>query len=175
MATKKQASQKKRLNTLAATTKAQKQKLLESLANMPTVESACRKSGVGRSTYYDWIKSDNDFASVVVKEKKKGRELLSDIAVSKLMQLIGDGNITAIIFYLKHNHEWFANPKFFHYIEVKEDKSIDEESSERIKRVMHNFVRKAAEMGGADRYLDPEGYKRSREEKKLNSPRHLRW
>lgn len=159
MAAKRNASQKKRLTTLAATTKEQKDKLLESLANMPTVESACRKADVGRATYYDWLKNDAGFASLAAKAKKKGRELLSDIAISRLMQLVGDGNVTAIIFWLKHNHEWFANPKFFHYIEIKEDPGIDEKTAERMRKVMENFVRKAAEMGTADRFLNPERYK----------------
>ncbi len=160
MATKQNASQKKRLNTLAAITKEQKKKLLESLGNMPTVESACRKSDIGRATYYDWIKEDSVFASAAAKAKKKGRELLSDIAISKLMQLVGDGNVTAIIFWLKNNNEWFANPKFFHHIEIKEDPGVEDKIARQIKEVMVKFISTAAEKGQADRFLHPERYER---------------
>jgi hypothetical protein len=162
MAAKRNASQKKRLTTLAATTKEQKKKLLESLANMPTVESACRKADVGRATYYDWLKSDSVFASEAAKAKKKGREMLSDIAVSKLMQLIGDGNITAIIFWLKYNNEWFANPKFYHHIEIKEDPGVDDKIAKQIKETMVKFISTAAEKGQADRFLHPERYNKKR-------------
>lgn len=156
MAAKPNASQKKRLTTLAATTKEQKQKLLECLANMPTAQSACRKADVGRATYYDWIKEDSRFASAAAKAKKKGRELLSDVAISKLMQLVAEGNITAIIFWLKHNNEWFANPKFFHTIEIKDDPGLDEKAEKMVKTAMANFIRFEVGRGNADHYLNPE-------------------
>ncbi len=139
--TKTETKIEKRQKTLAKQTVAKKQKLLECLAVMPTVESACRKADVGRSTYYDWI-ADTKFEQVATKAKKKGRDLLSDVAISKLMQLVSDGNITAIIFWLKHNHLWFANPKFFHYVEIVENRGIDPQQEKLIKKVIGNFVTK---------------------------------
>jgi len=164
MAAKRNASQKKRLTTLAATTKEQKQKLLECLSHMPTVESACRKADVGRATYYDWLRVDSKFASAAVKAKKKGRELLSDIAISKLMQLVGEGNVTAIIFWLKHNNEWFANPRFYHHIEIKEDPGVEDKVARQIKETMVKFISTAAEKGQADRFLHPERFNKKRKD-----------
>ena len=155
--TKTETKIEKRQATLAKQTAAKKQQLLECLAIMPTVESACRKAGVGRATYYDWI-SDNKFEQAATRAKKKGRQLLSDVAVSKLMQLVSDGNITAIIFWLRHNHEWFANPKFFHHIEVVQDTGVDPATKELIYQAIGKYVGKVKrdiELGATKQSLDP--------------------
>lgn len=159
MAAKHSASHKKRLNTLAAQTTEKKQKLLECLTTMPTIESACRKADVGRATYYEWI-ADYKFQQAAVRAKAKGRELLCDIAISQLMRLVGEGNITAIIFYLKHNHQWFAPPKQFFEMQIIEDKGLDEKQKAMIHQTIERYVTKVAQMGHGDRLAHPEKYKR---------------
>ena len=61
------------------------------------VSYACDKAHVSRQTYYEWIKKDEDFA----RQTENIEEESIDMAESKLKMAINEGNITAILFYLK--------------------------------------------------------------------------
>jgi len=64
---------------------------------MGIVTKACKLTGVGRTTHYDWMRDDKEY-------KKKVEELENvalDFAESKLMKNIDSGDTTATIFYLK--------------------------------------------------------------------------
>lgn len=72
--------------------------MLEALGNnMGIVSSACSAVGVDRSTYYDWVKKDPEFAEAV--EAINDRQL--DYVESQLLRRIKEGDTTATIFYLK--------------------------------------------------------------------------
>ena len=61
------------------------------------VSTACRNSGVGKSSYYNWLQEDPEFASVA-------HEIISeqgDFVEGQLLKQIKYGNVTAIIFYCK--------------------------------------------------------------------------
>ena len=66
-------------------------------SSLGVVTTACKKTGIPRSTYYKWLKEDSDFA-----EKVKDIENVSlDFAESKLFEQMQDNNTSATIFYLK--------------------------------------------------------------------------
>lgn len=75
-----------------------KKALLEALEkSLGVVSEACRKTKIGRSTHYRWLKEDYEYAQAV-------RELEShtlDFAESSLHKLIKEGNPAATIFFLK--------------------------------------------------------------------------
>jgi hypothetical protein len=79
-------------------TEQHKKAILEALEkNLGIVTTACRQVGIGRTTFYDWLKDDEEF-------KKKVDEINNvalDFTESKLFKLIEGENPTAIIFYLK--------------------------------------------------------------------------
>lgn len=106
--TKPATGTKARLNTLEKKAQESKKDILEQLSKTPVIIAAIQASGVGRSTYYKWRKEDLDFEKSADDAIKEGRKFVNDIAISKLMQLINDGCLTAIIFWLKNNHTWFA-------------------------------------------------------------------
>ena len=58
---------------------------------------ACEAANVGRTTYYEWMKRDPQFAAAI----KELDDYLLDFTESKLMAKIQSGNLTAMIFYLK--------------------------------------------------------------------------
>lgn len=61
------------------------------------VSYACRKVGITRSCYYKWCDEEPKF-----KEKaKEVEEETIDLVESKLLSAINEGDLTAIIFYLK--------------------------------------------------------------------------
>lgn len=79
-------------------TEHKKKAILEALEkSLGVVTTACKNVGIGRTTYYQWLKDDEDFATQV----KDIDEVALDFAESKLHKQIADGNVTATIFYLK--------------------------------------------------------------------------
>lgn len=68
------------------------------LANsLGIITSACKKTGINRSTYYDWRNKDLAFAAdcnLIIEDT-------GDFVESQLLQKIGEGDTTAIIFYCK--------------------------------------------------------------------------
>lgn len=78
--------------------------LLEVLRKVPIVQAACGKVGVGRATYYRWRKDRPDFAKLAEEAIKEGVKMVNDVAESKLLTKIEEGNMTGIIFWLKNHH-----------------------------------------------------------------------
>ena len=65
--------------------------------NMGTVTLACHFAQCNRSTYYRWIKEDNQFKQSV----DDIQEAALDICEAEMWKLIKDGNVPTILFYLK--------------------------------------------------------------------------
>jgi hypothetical protein len=75
-----------------------KESILKALENsLGVVTVACKASDVPRSTYYKWLKEDEDFAKAV----KDIENIALDFGESQLHKQIGDGNTSATIFFLK--------------------------------------------------------------------------
>ena len=75
-----------------------KKALLEALEkSLGIVTTACKKVGVGRTTYYDWYNNDSDFKDKVDDLKN----VALDFAESQLHKQIQDNSTSATIFYLK--------------------------------------------------------------------------
>lgn len=85
-----------------------KNKFLEELEKNPIIQIACRKTGIGKSTYYRWIKEDKNFKKESEESLNKGRLLINDLAESKLISSISNNNLTAIIYWLKNNHSRYS-------------------------------------------------------------------
>lgn len=79
-------------------TEQHKKAILEALEkSLGIVTTACKKVGIGRTQYYQWLKDDKEFA----KQVEDIENIAIDFAESQLHQQIGDGNTSATIFYLK--------------------------------------------------------------------------
>ncbi len=75
-----------------------KEKFLKALANgYGIIATACEAIGIGRSTYYRWYNTDQEFKEKV----DEVTETQVDFVESKLIQAINAGDTTATIFYLK--------------------------------------------------------------------------
>lgn len=75
-----------------------KKQVLEALIECKgIVTEACRKSGIARSTYYNWLSEDEEFK----KEAEDAQEQAIDYVEGKLFSMIEDLDTTAAIFYLK--------------------------------------------------------------------------
>ena len=97
-----------------------KKALLKALEKtMGVVTPACKSVDIARSTYYEWLKEDEEF-SLKVDELQN---VALDFTESKLYQSISDGNTSCIIFHLK------TKGKKRGYIERSE---MDVSSTERV-------------------------------------------
>lgn len=86
-----------------------KQLMVDQLKKIPIVQVACEKVGVGRSTYYRWLKEDPEFSEQAESAVRDGRWAINEMAESHLLSMINQQNMTAIIFWLKHNHPIYGN------------------------------------------------------------------
>jgi len=75
-----------------------KKAIIEALEqSLGIVTTACKKVGVGRTTFYGWLKDDEEFA----KQVKDIENVALDFAETQLHQQIKDNVPTSTIFYLK--------------------------------------------------------------------------
>ena len=65
--------------------------------SLGVVTTACKNVGIGRTTFYEWMKDDEDFE----REVNEIQNIALDFAESQLHKQIGDGSTAATIFYLK--------------------------------------------------------------------------
>lgn len=114
----------------------QKQEFIEAFKKMPNVLAVCQRIGVGRTTYYRWLKEDKAFSQQIDEAEQLGREHLNDAIELALIQKAKEMNPTAMIYYLKHNHPRYAetfnvlNPELIEeivdYIKRNEDHISDD-------------------------------------------------
>lgn len=86
-----------------------KQLAIEQLNKTPIIQVVCEKIGLPRTTFYRWKDNDQEFAEAVDKAIHEGRHLINDFAESQLVNAIKNNNLTAIIYWLNHNHKNYAN------------------------------------------------------------------
>lgn len=86
-----------------------KQKLLDELAKTPIVELACKKVGIGRTTYYRWLKGSASFRSKVEELMVISRGSVNDLAESKLIKGIQNDDYKSIRFWLVNNHPRYTS------------------------------------------------------------------
>jgi len=113
----------------------QKASLLEELTRMPIVEIACKKAGVGRTTYYRFRKADPDFANQADDALQEGIALMNDMAETGLLQGIKNQEFTSIAFWLKHRHKKYS-PKLEITGAIKTDQSLTPEQEELIQKAL---------------------------------------
>jgi ACT domain-containing protein len=76
-----------------------KKKLLEALErNLGIVTAACKEVGLSRSQFYEYYRTDEDFA----KKSDDINEVTLDFAESQLLKKIKEGSERSILFYMKY-------------------------------------------------------------------------
>jgi len=75
-----------------------KEAILQALENsLGVVTVACKSVDIPRSTYYKWLKEDEEFS----KQVNDIENIALDFGESQLHKQIGNGNTSATIFFLK--------------------------------------------------------------------------
>ena len=97
-ATKKRTPSSKAKATIARRQAKEKAAMLLALRNnLGNVTMACQQCNINRSTHYDWLQADPDYAAAV----EAVADEAIDFAENSLMKAIKGGDTTATIFYLK--------------------------------------------------------------------------
>lgn len=95
---------KKKPSLIEARQVKEKEAMLEHLLKMPIIEVACQKTGIGRSTYYRWLKEDKKFLAKTEDALGYGRDRMNDMAESVVVKKVSEGDLGASKYYLSHNH-----------------------------------------------------------------------
>jgi len=113
-----------------------KKTILENLQKIPIIQIACERTGVNRSTYYRWRKSDEIFAKAADQAIHSGLGLMNDLAESGLIAQLRDQNMSAIAFWLKHRHKAYKNKVEISGSVKTKDLSVTEEQQEIINQAL---------------------------------------
>lgn len=100
-------------------------KLLAELERTGIPLTACSKVGIARSTYYRWRQENVTFKLQTDEAIRIGRENITDLAESKLVKNIGDGNQRAIEFQLRHN-----DPRYRYFSQLEFAKMLESQKQE---------------------------------------------
>ena len=93
---KQELSNSTKLNELSQKKKAFLTLFPETFGN---ITRTAKEIEIDRGTYYYWIRTDHDFKQAI--EDLQPKRIIIDLAKSKLIEALEQGNITAIIFALK--------------------------------------------------------------------------
>lgn len=98
-------------------TKALLDKLVEEIEKTPLIQIACDKVGISRNTFYRWMKEDEDFLARVNEAVSLGTGLVSDVAISNVLEGIKKKDSMYTKYWLSHKHPDFRRP-YVHRIDA---------------------------------------------------------
>lgn len=100
-------------------TKALLDKLIEEVEKTPLIQIACDKVGISRNTFYRWMKEDEEFLSRVNEAMSLGTGLVSDVALSNVLEGIKRKDSMYTKYWLSHKHPDFRRP-FVHRVDAED-------------------------------------------------------
>lgn len=95
--------------------KNRRKRFLEELQELPNISIACKKAGISRNTVYRWMEENKKFKSQIEIAQVMGTNSICDLAESKLIAHINNGNMKAIQLYLSSHKQAYFRPR------IKED------------------------------------------------------
>jgi AcrR family transcriptional regulator len=101
-------------------TNKKKAKLVKELRDQPFPEIACRRAGVSRATFYRWLKDDLEFKAAVERADELSRGRVTDLAESKIIEGIKNGDYRSSVYWLAHNTKRYRTQYARPYIEENE-------------------------------------------------------
>ena len=106
--------------------------IISFLERTPIMESACMKLDIARSTVYRWMNSDADFKSRVEHALENGRDTVNDVAESRLIEKVKNGDMGAVKYWLTNNNGRFKK---------SQQNSVSHELPQIPQEVVGEFVR----------------------------------
>lgn len=94
------------------------------------ISDLCRSAGISRTTFYNWLKDDKEFALAIVDAEYELNDDMRDALITKAQE----GDLGAIIFYLKKRHPDFLDRP--NQINIQQNMSLevieDEEETKQV-------------------------------------------
>ena len=84
---------------------------LEELRKTPIVSAVCSKLDLSRQSVYRWLDEDPDFKKEYDICLSRGRDNINDLAESKLINKIQEGQMGAIVYWLDNNNKRYIKPR----------------------------------------------------------------
>ena len=88
-----------------------KEKFLDTLREQPIVSVVCKRLGISKASVYRWRHDDADFKKKLEDALDVGRDIVNDLAESKLIAAIQRGDRWAIQYWLEFNNKRFYKPR----------------------------------------------------------------
>lgn len=89
---------------------------------MGHISDTCRTIGISRKTYYNWLDNDKEFVKDIMEAEMELNDDIRDVLVKKA----GEGDMTAVIFYLKNRHpEFQQKPTMLQQININKDMKLE--------------------------------------------------
>lgn len=79
-----------------------KKQILERLVKNFTISSVCNAVGIDRKTFYRWCDEDLVFKNQAYENIQESKKDITDMAYTRLVKLIANDNLTAIMFWLNN-------------------------------------------------------------------------
>lgn len=90
--------------TVSQISQLKKQKFVEAYKTTNgNITDSASIAGIDRRTYYNWLESDDDFALAIMDSEANLNDEIRQVLIDKAAQ----GDMTAVIFYLKNRHPDF--------------------------------------------------------------------
>jgi len=84
--------------------------ILEELEKTPLVQVACKKAGISRNTFYNWMKENKVFRKQVNESMSLGNGTVNDFAVSNILTGIQNKDFASTRYWLDRRHPDFKKP-----------------------------------------------------------------
>jgi len=88
---------------------ATKEEILKIAEEISIDSQICKKVGLGRSTFYRWLKDDEVFAKKFVEATRMGVSYICDRAEINIIKKLLEGDLKASMFWLKHHREDYVS------------------------------------------------------------------
>ena len=118
---------------------------------------AVMKTGISRATYYRWYHEDPEFKTAADTAIYDGSQVIIDLADSKLISKIKEGELKAFFFFLQHRDHRYASKQHIREIRPGPVSQISKKAKDAVDRVFAMFERTAKR--AESQYKDvPEDY-----------------
>lgn len=87
------------------------QRIIEEFQKFPNPSFVCEKVGISRHTFYRWRDLDKKFNERIEEALSVGNDSLCDLAESKLLTNVNNGNQRSIEYLLSHRSERYKPKK----------------------------------------------------------------
>ena len=86
----------------------EKPEVIKELEKNPVVQVAIQNINISRATFYRWINEDENFKNECRESQRKGVQLINDLAESKVIKGVEEGDVNMIRFWLNNRHYAFS-------------------------------------------------------------------